>query len=130
MHSKKLSPQDEQAIRTVVECQLKAFQNNDATTAFSLTCLELQRQFRQPQEFMEMIKNHYQPIYSPRAVIFEGFFYTQQRPTLQMMLMTQRGNLIRALYMMQHQSNLSWRITGYQLLPFNIDSRHRHQSQD
>ena len=125
MYRKNLSTQDELAIRSIVERQLQAFQDNDATTAFSLACPELQRQLRRPHKFMEMIRTNYQPVYSPRAVIFEGIVYLQQCPTLQMMLMTQGGNLVRALYMMQQQRNLSWRIAGCQLLPVSIEHRHR-----
>lgn len=123
MYKKNLSPQDEQAIRTVVERQLQAFRRKDAIAAFSLACPDLQRQLRQPRAFMEMIKINYQPIYSPRAVIFEGIVYVQQRPTLQMMLLTQGGNLVRALCVMQQQSDLSWRIAGCQLLPVCIENR-------
>lgn len=125
MYKKNLSTKDELAIRSVVERQLKAFQDNDAKTAFSLACPELQRQLRRPRTFMEMIRTNYQPVYSPRAVIFEGIVHIQQRPTLQMMLMTQSGNLVRALYMMQQQPNFSWRIAGCQLLPVSIGNRHR-----
>lgn len=124
MYKRNLSTQDELAIRSTVERQLQAFQNNDATTAFSLACPELQRQLCQPHRFMEMIKTNYQPVYSPRAVIFEGIVKIQQRPTLQLMLMTQGGNLVRALYMMQQQSDFSWRIAGCQLLPVSIENRH------
>lgn len=123
MYKRTLSPQDELAIRAVVERQLQAFQRNDAVTAFSLACPELQHQLRQPHTFLEMIKINYQPIYSPRAVIFEGIVYVQQRPTLQMMLMTQGGNLVRGLFMMQQQSDLGWRVAGCQLLPVGIENR-------
>lgn len=125
MYKKNLTTQDELAIRNIVERQLQAFQTNDATTAFSLASPELQRQLRQPRTFMEMVRTNYQPVYNPRAVIFEGIVHIQQRPTLQMMLMTQAGNLVRALYMMQQQADFSWRIAGCQLLPVSIEHRHR-----
>ncbi|MEM7065173.1 MAG: DUF4864 domain-containing protein [Cyanobacteria bacterium P01_B01_bin.77] len=125
MYPKNLSTQDELAIRSIVERQLAAFQANDAITAFSLACPELQRQLRQPRTFMEMIRTNYQPVYNPRAVIFEGIIRIQQRPTLQIILMTQAGNLVRALYMMQQQADFSWRIAGCQLLPVSIENRHR-----
>lgn len=125
MYKKNLSSQDELAIRNVVECQLQAFHDNDDAMAFSLACPDLQRQLRRPCDFMEMIRTNYQPVYNPRAVIFEGIIYIQQRPTLQMMLMTQGGNLVRALYMMQQQRDSSWRIAGCQLLPVHIEHRNR-----
>ena len=123
MHRKNLSTQDELAIRNVVERQLRAFQDNDAKTAFSLACPDLQRQLRRPRIFMEMIKTNYQPVCNPRSVMFEGIVHIQQQPILQVMLMTQAGNLVRALYMMQQQSDFSWRIAGCQLLPVNIGNR-------
>ena len=109
----------------VVECQNPAFNDDDATTAFSLACPELQRQFRRPHAFMEMIKTSYRPVYRPRSVVFEGVLHIQQRPALQLMLMTQTGTLVRALYIMHQQSDCSWRIAGCQLLPVNIEDRHR-----
>lgn len=125
MYKRTLPPQDELAIRTVVERQLQAFQRNDAVTAFSLACPELQHQLRQPHIFLEMIKINYQPIYRPRAVMFEGIIYVRQQPTLQVMLLTQGGNLVRSLFMMQQQSDLSWRVAGCQLLPVGIENRRR-----
>ncbi|MEO0868654.1 MAG: DUF4864 domain-containing protein [Cyanobacteria bacterium J06642_11] len=118
-----MSSQDECAIRSVVERQLQAFQDNDATTAFSLASPDLRKQLRQPHAFMEMVRTHYQPVYNPRAVIFEGIVYIQQRPTLQMMLMSQGGNLVRALYMMQCQADFTWCVAGCQLLPVCIENR-------
>ena len=124
MYNNNLSTQDELDIRAIVERQLSAFKNDDIVTAFSLACPELQRQFGTPHGFVEMIKINYQPIYNPRAVIFEGIVYTQQQPTLKMMLMTQGGNLVRALCVMQQQSDLSWRMAGCQLLSGSIVNRH------
>ncbi|MEM6255365.1 MAG: DUF4864 domain-containing protein [Cyanobacteria bacterium P01_D01_bin.156] len=118
-----MSPQNERAIRSVVERQLQAFQDNDARTAFSLASPTLQQQLRQPHAFMEMVRDHYHPVYNPRAVIFEGIIYIQQHPTLQIMLMSQGGSLIRALYIMQQQSDDTWRIAGCQLLPVCIEKR-------
>ncbi|MBT9310583.1 DUF4864 domain-containing protein [Leptothoe kymatousa TAU-MAC 1615] len=120
-----MSTHDKHAIRSIVERQLQAFQDNDATTAFSLASPELQRQLRQPHAFMEMVRTHYQPVYSPRAVIFEGIVHIQKRPTLQMMVMTKGGTLVRALYMMQQQADSTWRIAGCQLLPVCIENRRR-----
>lgn len=125
VYRKNLSPQDERTIRSTVERQLQAFQDHDATTAFSLASPELRRQLRQPHAFMEMVRTHYHPVYNPRAVIFEGIVYIQQRPTLQIMLMSQGGNLVRALYMMQQQADFTWSIAGCQLLPVCIENR-RH----
>ena len=125
MYRNNLSPQDKTSIRSIVERQLQAFQDHDAVTAFSLASPELQRQLRQSHAFMEMVRTHYQPVYNPRAVIFEGIVYIQQRPTLQMMLMAQSGALVRALYMMQKQSDSTCRIAGCQLLPVYIENR-RH----
>ncbi|NEP54365.1 MAG: DUF4864 domain-containing protein, partial [Moorea sp. SIO3C2] len=104
-----------------VERQLQAFQSNDATTAFTLACPELQRQFQTAFNFMSMVETRYHPVYRPRAVIFEGITHIQRYPTLQVLLMTQAGNLVRALYLMQQQPNDSWRIAGCQLLPVKIE---------
>ena len=123
MYQKNLSSKDKLAILRVVERQLQAFQRNDAVTAFSLACPTLQRQLRQPRTFLEMIKLNYRPIYSPRAVIFEGVIHLQQRPTLQMILMTQAGDLVRGLCIMQQQADLSWRVAGCQLLPVCMERR-------
>lgn len=126
MYKKTLSAQDKLAIRSVAEQQLHAFQTNDITTAFSLSCPELQQHFGSAQGFVEMIKINYQPIYNPRAVVFEDILQTHHQPTLRMMLMTQGGNLMRAVYTMQQQADLSWRMAGCQLFSVSLDARYRH----
>ncbi len=112
-----ISEHDKTVIRQVIEEQLQAFQQDDAVTAFSLTSPAIQRKFDTPENFMAMVKAKYQAVYCPRSVMFRGFATIDDYPARVAMVMGQDGNLVQAVYIMQHQSDLSWRIHGYYLVP-------------
>jgi Domain of unknown function (DUF4864) len=113
---------DRFAIRSVVEQQLQAFQNDDAIAAFSFASPTIQAQFQTPDQFMEMVRTAYSAVYRPRSVVFEAIANVEGYPAQTVLLMDAGGDMVRALYLMQKQDNETWCIHGCLLMPLKSQS--------
>lgn len=56
--------------RQVIEQQITAFLNNDATTAYSFASPEIKSVFPNAERFFEMVKKSYAPVYRPGNYAF------------------------------------------------------------
>lgn len=112
-----MTPTDQTAIRSVIERQLAAFQQDDADQAFTFASPGIQAQFGTPENFMRMVKTGYAPVYRPRAVLFQEITTVEEMPAQKVMLMSADSELMMALYLMQQQQDGSWRIHGCFLVP-------------
>ena len=66
-----VSPADRDAIMAVIRDQLAAFQHDDAAKAFGFAAPNIQGLFgHDPEQFMSMVRNGYQPVYRPRSTQF------------------------------------------------------------
>ncbi|MEB3292841.1 MAG: DUF4864 domain-containing protein [Synechococcales bacterium] len=108
---------DRQAIRAVVEAQLNALQRDDANLAFSFASPDIQAMFRTPENFLQMVRTSYEPVYRPRSVIFETIGDLQGTPTQPVLLLSPSGIPVRALYLMEQQRDRRWKINGCYLVP-------------
>lgn len=108
---------DRNAIRLVISQQLDGFQKDDAQQAFSYASPAIQAQFGTPENFIEMVKTAYPPVYRPRSVLFSDLTTLEGYPTQQVILMDESGQLVRALYLMHQLANGMWRIAGCYLVP-------------
>lgn len=112
-----ITQSDRSAIRSVVESQIQAFQAEDAALAFSFASPRIQQQFDTPEKFVEILKQDYPAVCHPRSAIFEQtrtFEGTLSQPVL---LLGTDDRPVRALYLMEKQSDSSWRINGCILVP-------------
>lgn len=110
-------PTDPELIRSVIQQQLEAFQQDDAEGAFAFASPAIQAQFGTPETFMQMVKTGYVPVYRPRAVIFAALTTVEDMPAQTVMLMSENEELVQAVYLMQQQPNGNWRIHGCFLTP-------------
>jgi hypothetical protein len=107
---------DRTVIRSVIERQLQAFKNDDASGAFCFASPEIQAQFGTPENFMQMVTSNYQAVYRPRSVLFENMTTIQGSWTQPVLLLDPEGIPVRALYLMQKQPDGTWRINGCYLV--------------
>jgi hypothetical protein len=109
--------QDEEAlaIRQVIEDQIAAFQQDDAEGAFRFASPEIQGQFGSALHFLRMVKTAYYPVYRPRSVMFEKSLVVRGQPAQTVLLLAENSQLVRATYIMQQQSDRSWRVLGCSL---------------
>lgn len=57
-------------VKNVIEQQITAFLNNDATTAYSFASPEIKSVFPNAERFFEMVKKSYAPVYRPGNYAF------------------------------------------------------------
>lgn len=107
---------DRAAIRSVIERQLEAFQDDDAIGAFAFASPGIQRQFETPENFMHMVTTGYQAVYRPRSVLFEEVTSISGALTQPVLLLDFDGMPVRALYLMEKQADGTWRINGCYLV--------------
>ena len=108
---------DRTAIRFIIERQLQAFQNDEAKVAFGFASPGIQMQFVSPENFMHMVKSAYPAVYRPRSVLFEDLTTRRGILTQSVLLLDPEGVPMRALYLMEKQSDGTWRINGCYLIP-------------
>jgi hypothetical protein len=106
-----MTPMDRQAIRSVIEHQLLAFQQDDATTAFSYASEDIQAKFVSAPNFLDQVKQAYPAVYRPRAVLFDTL-ENDRTPMQEVLLLAPDGMLVRAMYLMYQQADRTWRIEG------------------
>jgi hypothetical protein len=51
--------------------------------------------------------------------MFRGFTLVNNFPALIAMIMDQSGNLVKVVFIVQHQQDYSWRVHGYELAGIN-----------
>lgn len=108
---------DRDAIRSVIQQQLQAFQKDDAEGAFAFASPEIRAKFGTARNFFQAIKTSYAAVYRPRSVMFEKLVAVQGVPTQEVILLAPDGELVKALYLMEKQPDGTWKISGCFLLP-------------
>jgi hypothetical protein len=107
-----VTEQDFITIRSVIERQLAAFQQDDAPGAFACATPAIQEQFQNADNFLRMVSMSYPAVYRPRSVFFEKVTTIQDNITQPVLLLAPDGIPLRALYFMEKQPDDSWRING------------------
>lgn len=113
-----ISESDKAMIRQLVEKQLQAFQQNDEEAAFALTSPIIQKKFAR-QDFMSIVSDKYIALIKPRSIMFRGFTMVDNYPALVATIMDREGNLAQGIFVVQRQSDYSWRMHGYELVSLN-----------
>ncbi|MEO3432080.1 DUF4864 domain-containing protein [Inquilinus sp. CAU 1745] len=106
---------DQAAVRTVIESQIAAFRADDGPLAFSYASPMIRRIFRTPENFMNMVRTGYPPVYRPRSVDFLDFSSESGVPTQRVLFVGPDGATALARYYMQKQPDGSWKINGVEI---------------
>lgn len=108
---------DQAAIRDVIEAQLAAFRRDDGVTAFSFASPQIQGVFKDPANFMAMVRGGYMAVYRPQEVEFQDLTELRGQPTQPVLLVGPDNQVVIAYYLMKKQPNGEWRIDGCMLGP-------------
>ena len=120
--AQEVTPDDREAIRTVVQQQLDAFRHDNAAVAFSFASPSIREKFGTPETFMNMVKTAYPPVYRPRHIVFKELRIIK-RTLVQPVLLVGPDNVpVTALYPMQQQPDGVWKIDGCYLQSFESKS--------
>ncbi|MTI45787.1 uncharacterized protein DUF4864 [Roseibium hamelinense] len=103
---------DGAAFQKIIKNQMNAFQRGDAAAAYSFATRSLQQRFQNPEFFMQMVKQGYQPVYRPQSVTFGSTRDTPHGPMQEVYVTGPKGGSWLALYSFELQEDGSWRISG------------------
>ena len=107
-----LPDSDRAAIRTTIERQLAAFQRDDGSAAFTYAAPSIKERFGTPENFMNMVRTGYEPVYRPREVEFHQVVAVQGAPAQEVLVVDRNGVAYLAYYLMQQQPDGEWLISG------------------
>ena len=112
-----LSPRDEAQFRDVIADQIAAFRANDGARAYSHAAPAIRQIFPDPDRFMAMVKQGYQPVYRPQSYSFgKAGLSASGRPIQRVTIIGPDGLTYEAIYTMERQSDGSWQINGCALV--------------
>ena len=103
---------DRAAIRHAVEGQMSAFRRDDGAAAFAYASPRIRAIFKDPDSFMRMVRQDYQPVYRPKAVSFRDPETIEGNLVQPVEVIGPNGVPVTALYIMERQDDGSWRIGG------------------
>jgi len=103
---------DTSAFQKIIKNQMSAFASGNAKAAYSYATNSLQQRFQNPEFFMEMVRQGYQPVYQPKSVTFGRSKMTKLGPTQEVFVTGPKGKNWLALYSFEQQEDGSWRISG------------------
>lgn len=104
------------AIRQTIRQQIDAFGRDDADGAFGYASMDIQRQFGSSDNFMRVVRDHYEAVYRASGVQF-GRLAQQRGHWVQTAdVVDGEGRVWRALFTMRRQGDRRWKVAGCQLL--------------
>ena len=102
-------------IELTIAKQIAAFIKDDAATAFSFASPMIQKRFRNPEFFLEMVARGYPQVYRPKSFRFAERSDTGNSILQKVIVVGPKGAEVTAIYEMM-QINGKWRINGCQIL--------------
>jgi ketosteroid isomerase-like protein len=103
---------EQHAIQDVITDQIDAFRSDDAGRAFGYASPGIQFMFGNPQRFVAMVREGYQPVYHPRSMAFGDLLVVDGNLVQELAVIGPDGQPHLARYVMEHESDGSWRIDG------------------
>ena len=106
-------PEDKAAFQTIITGQIEAFRADDGARAYAYAAPVIQRIFPNPDVFMNMVRQGYQPVYRPQSFTFgEATLSASGRPIQKVSVVGPDGISYEAIYTMERQPDGSWKISG------------------
>ena len=107
-----VSAADRDAIRSIIQSQVDAFQRDDGEAAFGLASPSIQRMFGSSEIFMDMVRQGYQPVYRPKVFDFADVTLLNGQITQKVRVIGPDGRPVTAFYPMTQLPDGTWRIDG------------------
>lgn len=108
---------DEQAIQGVISRQIEAFGVDDFERAFGFASPEIQRIFRTPERFGQMVMQGYPMVHRPGEVTYLGLDEAADAFRQVVMIRDAAGKIHMLEYEMTQRADGSWQIDGVRFLP-------------
>ena len=105
----------------IIESQIQAFLDENAELAYSYAAPLIKMKFNNPQEFMCMVKNYYEPVYNPKQYYFINAKYFEGSVYHQLQIVSQSNLSYLATYSLI-KDNDEWKISGCSVYPMRQES--------
>jgi hypothetical protein len=105
----------------IITNQLQAFINKDAEEAFSYAAPMIKLRYNNPDDFMNMVKNYYEPVYNPKQYYFINAKYFEGSVYHQLQIVSQSNLSYLATYSLI-KDNDEWKISGCSVYPMRQES--------
>lgn len=112
----RLAPAERHAIQQTIRKQLDAFGRDDAEMAFGYATPDIRRLFGSSDNFLEMVRDHYEPVYRAGSVQFGRLELVDRQWVQTVQVVDPEGRVWRALFTMKRQPDKSWKVGGCQLV--------------
>ena len=108
-----ISEADRMAFRSVITGQIEAFRADDGARAYVYAAPMIRQIFPDPESFMNMVRQGYQPVYRPQSFAFgEAGLSASGRPVQRVRVVGPDGITYEAIYTMERQPDGTWQING------------------
>jgi hypothetical protein len=113
VRAESLSAADQSAFQAAITGQIEAFRAEDGPRAYSYAAPMIKQAFPNPDVFMNMVRQGYQPVYRPQSFTFgEAGFSASGRPIQKVTVIGPDGVTYEAIYTMERQPDGTWQING------------------
>jgi hypothetical protein len=113
LRAEALSAEDKSAFQSVITGQIEAFRAENGAKAYSYAAPMIRQIFPDPEAFMNMVRQGYQPVYRPQSFTFgEAGLSASGRPIQRVRVVGPDGITYEAIYTMERQPDGSWQING------------------
>jgi hypothetical protein len=91
---------------------LDAFERGDAEAAYALASPTIKQRFDDAGQFLDMVRDHYAPVYRHRSVDFGAFAASGDEASLEATLVDNDNVVWTAIYRLRREANGNWLISG------------------
>ena len=105
----------------IIKNQIQAFIDKDAEEAFSYAAPIIKLRFGNPDNFMSMVKNYYEPVYNPKQYYFIDAKYFEGSVYHKLQIVSQSNLSYLATYSLVKNDN-EWKISGCSVSPMQQES--------
>jgi hypothetical protein len=113
LRAESLSAEDKAAFQSVISGQIEAFRAEDGARAYGYAAPMIKQIFPNPDVFMNMVRQGYQPVYRPQSFKFGAAGLSASgRPIQRVTVVGPDGITYEAIYTMERQPDGSWQING------------------
>lgn len=111
-----LGKNEEAAIQSAVQLQIEALANDDADRAFALTTENTRSRLGSSHNFLQMIKEQYDPVYRHRTALYASPRMVHGKVYQVVRLTDLDSHVWVAVYLMHKDAEGAWKIDGCQLI--------------
>ena len=111
-----ITPEDAEAIRSVIRTQMAAFRAGNAERAWALSSAGIRQAFQSADRLLKVVREKYGPLASPKQVFFGEISITPDGLGQVMQVIGQDGRTHHALYMVEQDEDGVWKVNGCLLI--------------